>query len=61
VEAFMNRSHAFRAIKQAGGTYRIIDNTGLYVGVSDAKKENGSNIILGQKLQMKVRHLFWKR
>lgn len=40
-------SYAFRVIKQADGTYRIMDNTGLYAGVSDAKVENRTNIILG--------------
>jgi len=36
----------FRLIKQADGSYRIMDYKGLYVGVSEAKMENGANIIL---------------
>ncbi|HHV30410.1 MAG TPA: RICIN domain-containing protein [Clostridium sp.] len=39
-------SITFRIIKQANGTYRIMDSAGLYVGVSDAKMGNGANIIL---------------
>lgn len=41
-----NNAYSFRVIKQADGTYRIMDNTGLYVSVSDGKMENGSNIVL---------------
>jgi hypothetical protein len=37
---------AFTLIKQANGTYKIVDDTGLYLSVSDAKIESGSNIIL---------------
>lgn len=37
---------AFTFIKQANGTYKITDDTGLYLSVSDAKIESGSNIIL---------------
>ncbi|HHV98305.1 MAG TPA: hypothetical protein GXX36_01825 [Clostridiaceae bacterium] len=40
-------SITFSIIKQENGTYRIMDyTTGLYVGVSEAKMENGTNIIL---------------
>lgn len=42
-----DNAYAFRVIKQADGTYRIMDSTGLYAGVSDARMENGTNIILG--------------
>lgn len=38
---------AFKIVKQADGTYRIMDSAGLYAGVSNTKIENGSKIILG--------------
>lgn len=40
-------SLTFRLIKQADGTYKIMDYKGLYVSVSEAKTEDGANIILG--------------
>ncbi len=36
----------FTITKQADGTYRIMDSKGLYVGISDAKMANGTNVIL---------------
>ena len=44
-----NSAMTFTITKQADGTYRIMDSTGLYVGISGGKMENGTNIILWTK------------
>ncbi len=36
----------FTITKQEDGTYRIMDSTGFYVGISEAKMENFTNVIL---------------
>ncbi len=41
-----NSTITFTIIKQEDGTYRIMDSTGLYLGISEAKIENFTNIIL---------------
>ncbi len=41
-----NSAINFKIIEQANGTYRIMDSTGLYLGISGGKIENGTNIIL---------------
>jgi hypothetical protein len=46
VNAPDSNSLTFRLIKQADGTYRIMDYKGLYAGVSDSKMEDGANIIV---------------
>lgn len=47
ISASDDNAYAFRVIKQTDGTYRIMDNTGLCIGVSDDKMKNGTNIVLG--------------
>jgi len=47
ISAADNNAYSFRIIKQADGTCRIMDNAGLYAGISDGKMENGANIMLG--------------
>jgi len=36
----------FTIIKQADGSYRIMDRSGLYLSISDAKMANSTNVIL---------------
>lgn len=44
-----NSAITFTIIKQEDGTYRIMDSTGLYVGISEAKMANFTNVILWTK------------
>jgi hypothetical protein len=41
-----DRSNYFTVAKQADGTYRIMDNAGLYLGISGGRIANGTNVIL---------------
>ncbi len=41
-----NSDITFTIIKQKNGTYRIMDSKGLYVGISEGKMADFTNVIL---------------